>query len=305
MKQTFQYSKIPCKVPLNHIHTARLPFHWDLNVYRGCEHQCAYCYALYSHRYLEDADFYHHIYVKERIVEQLEKKLSSKTWKREAINLGGITDSYQSVEAVFQIMPEIWKLLIKYKTPAIISTKSTLILRDIEYIRKLSKVAYVNVAFTITTMNEGIRSVLEANASPSKERFCALKQLKAAGAIVGVHFMPMIPYLTATKSNMETIFRIAALCQVDYILPGMLSLRGTTKTNFYQFLKENYPELHPKIYYLYHNKEAKMKYKKELYQVIHNLCQKYHLNTDYRKAIASYDNSVTQLSIFEISREDR
>lgn len=119
---------------MNHIKTTRLPYHWDLNIYRGCEHNCEYCFAMYTHQYIEDTDFFHHIYVKKNIVEQLEKKLSSPSWKKEIINLGGVTDNYQPAEKSFQLMPEILKLMIRYKNPIIISTKSTLILRDLELI---------------------------------------------------------------------------------------------------------------------------------------------------------------------------
>lgn len=96
-----------------------MPCAWDLNIYRGCEHGCRYCYALYSHDYLNDSDrrFFDRVYYKSNIAQVLEKELSAKSWKHEAVNIGGVTDSYQPLEEQLQIMPEILKVLIKHKTP--------------------------------------------------------------------------------------------------------------------------------------------------------------------------------------------
>ena len=115
MSKEFLYQSICCKSALNKINSF-LPYHYDLNIYRGCEHHCVYCFAKYSHRYLEDDNFFDHIYIKENIVEELAKKLSSKSWKRDVINLGGVTDSYQPIEKEKQLMPKILKLLTKSRT---------------------------------------------------------------------------------------------------------------------------------------------------------------------------------------------
>ena len=97
----------------------KLPFQWDLNLYRGCEHGCNYCYAIYSHSYLqkkvdkkaeysfageENSGFFRGIYVKTNVAEALEKQLGSKTWKKELINIGGVCDSYQPAEANYGLM---------------------------------------------------------------------------------------------------------------------------------------------------------------------------------------------------------
>ena len=109
--------EMTCESALNKL-KRKVPFGWDLNIYRGCSHACNYCYAIYSHQYLNSDGFYDDIFVKTNIVEQLEKELSSPSWKREVINIGGVTDSYQRAEETYQFMPRILKLLIKYKTPA-------------------------------------------------------------------------------------------------------------------------------------------------------------------------------------------
>lgn len=110
------YKEMTCTIAYNK--------RWDLNIYCGCEHGCKYCYAMYSHDYLGSEEYFKDIYVKTNIVERLEEQLRSYSWKREVVNIGGVTDSYQPLEAEYKTMPEILKLMIKYRTPCIISTKS-------------------------------------------------------------------------------------------------------------------------------------------------------------------------------------
>ena len=90
------YKGIECKSALNRV-GGRMPYQWDLNIYRGCVHCCAYCFALYSHQYLDanTGDFFNNIFVKTNIVDKLEEKLSSPRWNRAVVSIGGVTDSYQ------------------------------------------------------------------------------------------------------------------------------------------------------------------------------------------------------------------
>lgn len=296
MNDKFNYQMITCKSALNKINSF-LPYHYDLNIYRGCEHHCVYCFAKYSHRYLEDDNFFNHIYIKENIVEELEKKLSSKTWKRDVINLGGITDSYQPIEKEMKLMPEILKLLIKYKTPAIISTKSSLIVRDTELLKELSKVAGIQIAFTITTLDQNLANILEPNADPIKMRLQAIKTLKEAGLTVGWHLMPIIPYITATRKNLKTIFETVQKYQLDYMITGLLNLRGITRKDFFQFLKEKFPDRYENIWNLYHNKDKKKEYKRKLFQFLNELENTYQVNRDYQKYVPKVENN-EQLELF-------
>lgn len=276
------YIGIDNKTALNRIKRKQLPFDWDLNIYRGCGHGCKYCFAMYSHSYLNDDNFFDTIYYKKNILECLEKELSSPKWKREVISIGGITDSYQPIEKKLKIMPEVLKLMIKYKTPIIISTKSDLVLRDIDLINELSKITYVNIAFTITTTNEKLRSVLEPGASPTERRFQALEKLKETNACLGVHLMPIIPYLTDSYENLEKIFKRSYDIGVDYILPGVMYLRGITKPNFLNFVKRINPDLYLKVNKLYQTDELK-EYKLKIYKKINILKKQYPINFNYMK----------------------
>ncbi len=277
------FEEIKIKKALNRLNSNFLPYKYDLNIYRGCSHRCQYCYALYSHRYLENKNFFEKIYIKKNIVEALEKELSSKKWKQEWINLGGVTDSYQAIERQYQIMPKILKLMIKYKTPITISTKSDLILRDMDLLEKLAKVTTVNVAVTITTWDEKLAQKLEPGAISPQRRMEIFKQLKDKGINLGLHLMPIIPYLNSDQKNLENILKEAAKIKVDYVIAGMLNLRSETRKNFLMFIQENYPELTNKYFGEYKGAYWEKEKRRTTYFLVHKLMQKYGLNNNYEK----------------------
>lgn len=277
-------AEINCTTALNKL-KRKTPYGWDLNIYRGCSHNCKYCYAIYSHDFLGEPDF-SKVFVKKNIAELLDKELSSPNWNREIINIGGVTDSYQKAEEVLKIMPEVLKILIKHKTPAIISTKSDLILRDFDLIAELSKITYVNVASTITTMNEEDRKKIEPYSSPALERFMMLKEFRKTNASVGLHTMPIIPYITDSYSNIENLCSQAKLSNVHYMLPGVLYLRGATRKVFFEFIKNQYPDRYESLKELYKTGSADKSYKEKLYTgIVNPLRAKYGISSSYIKPL--------------------
>jgi len=274
--------KIICSSALHKL-KRKIPYGWDLNIYRGCQNECKYCYAMYSHDYLGEDDF-SKVFVKTNIVEQLDKELSRLNWKREIINIGGVTDSYQQVEAEIKIMPEILKTLIKHKNPAIISTKSVLILRDYELISELANITYVNIASTITTMDENIRQKIEPHGSKSQDRFNMLREFRKTNASVGLHTMPIIPYLTDSYSNIEHLCSEARKSNIHYMLTGVLYLRGATRKAFFGFFKQSYPDKYINLKGLYRTGGADRSYKERLYnEIINPLREKYGISNSYTK----------------------
>jgi DNA repair photolyase len=262
----------------------KIPYGWDLNIYRGCAHACSYCYALYTHCYVNPngaEEFSKDIIVKINIVDLLEKELRSQSWQREVINIGGVTDSYQPAELDHRLMPDILKLLIKYKTPAIISTKSDLILRDYDLIDQLSRITYINVAATITTMDKNLCKLIEPGAAPSRKRFAMLREFRKTNASIGLHVMPILPLLTDGLENFTHLFKEAADCGVDYVLPGVLYLRGQTRSFFFAFLEREFPGLLEKYMLLYKTGGADKGYKSKLYGIINPLRDSYGLGKSY------------------------
>ncbi|MNZ55504.1 Radical SAM superfamily protein [compost metagenome] len=297
------YTEMTCSVACNKL-KRKVPFAWDLNIYRGCEHGCKYCYAIYSHDYLnsDSGKYSEDIYVKTNIVDQLEKQLSSPSWKREVVNIGGVTDSYQPAEEVYKLMPDILRLMIKYKTPCIISTKSDLILRDFDLVDELSRITYINVAATITCMDETIRQQIEPNGVPSLQRFAMLKEFSKTNASTGLHFMPIIPYLTDNRDNVDALYAAAKDSKVSYVLPGVLYLRGNTRGVFFNFIRTAYPELYEPLLALYKKGGARKEYKDSLYAMVNELKAKYQLSGSYiapQKEKLKQGEPV-QLSLFDV-----
>ena len=276
--------EIECSSALNKL-KRKIPYGWDLNIYRGCSHNCKYCYAIYSHEHLGEKDF-SKVFVKTNVVEHLDRELSSSKWNREIVNIGGVTDSYQKVEDKMKIMPDVLRLLIKYKTPAIISTKSNLILRDYDLIDELSKITYVNIASTITKMNKANRKKIEPFGSRSIDRFNMLKEFRKTNASVGLHTMPIIPHITDSYSNIENLCSEAKRVGVHYMLPGVLYLRGASRKVFFEFIKSNYPEKFDNIAALYKTGGADKAYKESLYsQIVNPLREKYGISNSYIKPL--------------------
>lgn len=296
------YTEMTCSVACNKL-KRKVPYAWDLNIYRGCEHGCKYCYAIYSHDYLNSSStkYSEDIYVKTNIVEQLEKQLSSPSWKREVVNIGGVTDSYQPAEKTYKLMPDILRLMIKYRTPCIISTKSDLILRDFDLIDELSRITYINVAATITCMDEAIRQQIEPSGVSSLRRFAMLKEFSKTNASTGLHFMPIIPYLTDNRDNVDMLYAAAQDSEVSYVLPGVLYLRGNTRGVFFNFIRTVYPELYAPLQALYKAGGAPKEYKNSLYAMVNELKTKYQLSGSYmapQKEKLSKGQPV-QLSLFD------
>ncbi|UNC92260.1 SPL family radical SAM protein [Candidatus Contubernalis alkaliaceticus] len=276
------YKEMTVKTALTKL-KRKIPYGWDLNIYRGCEHGCTYCFARYTQKYLNSEDFFGEVFVKTNIVEVLERTLSSHKWKGEVINIGGITDSYQPCEEKYRLMPEILKLMIKYKTPVIISSKSDLILRDYHLIDQLSRITYVNIAQSIITLDENLRKAVEPGSSPVENRFNVLKEFKKTRASIGLHMMPILPYLTDSRENLEFIIKKAGDIGVDYMLPGTLYLRGTTKPAFMSFLESNFSEVYPRYKKLYSRGSAGKEYKNSLYKNVNEFRKIYCVPSSYMK----------------------
>jgi len=279
-----------------HYHAKAFANNWDLNIYRGCGHHCRYCFAQYSHKYLNSNDFFEEIFVKTNIAEPLEKELSKKKWRKDKITVCGVSDCYQPLEKHYKLMPKILRLFKKYRNPMTISTKSTLALRDIDLIKDLAKVADVEIVTSVSTLDESIRKKIEPAAPPAKERIKMLKEFKKVGCKIFVLLMPIIPHLTDGDDNLEEIFKLMKKCGVEEVIAGTLHLRGNTKKEFFKFIKEEIPELEEKLRKLYVGAYASKEYRKNLGLKIKKLRIKYNLHKSYEPKT----KKIVQLTLFDI-----
>lgn len=262
-----------CRAALHHHNSKWLPFKYDINVYRGCSHRCIYCYALYTHEYIGGSDFYHEIYAKTNVADVLRRELPK--FCRETVNLGGVCDSYQHAERELRLMPDVLKLLAQYRLPAVVSTKSTLILRDIELLKQVNEAGGLTCALTVTTMDKTTARLIEPGVPGPDERMAAVKKLKEAGLACGVHTMPIIPFLTSADDSLEGVFAAAKEVGADYLLAGGLNLKGRTKAGFLGSVRDAFPAEYGKIRTLYGDKCAYRAYKEQLHITLGKLRKKY------------------------------
>ncbi len=287
--------EIQSKKVLTH-HPHAFPTNWDLNPYRGCTIGCKYCFAQYSHKYLGLDDFFKDILVKTDVAQCLDLELHQKSWKREQIKIGGITDLYQHAEKRYELLPKIFDVIKKYRNPIFIQTKSNLILRDFEIIKELSKITIVDIATSISSFDERVRKVIEPGASSAVERMEMLARFKGIARKTVVGFMPIIPLLSDTDENLETTFRMTKELGLDHLVTSILFLRGEVKPRFLQTIQARFPEIYSEFLQLYSRSSVDEKYARNLYRKLENLREKHQLFDDY-KAVTMTEKH-TQLSLF-------
>jgi len=234
--------EVQAKTVLHH-HDRTFATNWDVNPYRGCGHGCRYCFARYSHSYLEAGDFFDDIFVKTNVSEVLDRELSKPSWRRDPVCIGGITDCYQPVEREYRLMEGILDALIDHRNPAAITTKSNLILRDIDRIEELARRAELIIATSITSLDPSLNAILEPGAPPATERIEMLGRMAEVGCSTTVLLMPIMPSINDSPRNIESIILRARELGIDRVIPGCLHLRGQVKAHFMSFLKDAFPHL--------------------------------------------------------------
>ena len=171
-------------------------FDASLNVYRGCEHGCSYCYARPTHEYLgfsSGLDFETKIMVKLDAPKLLRSELMSPRWRPQVLAMSGVTDPYQPVERKLKLTRACLEVLAEFKNPVGIVTKNQLVTRDLDLLAALASVNAVVVYISLTTLDADLRASLEPRTSPPKSRLLAIERLAKHGIPVGVMTAPVIP----------------------------------------------------------------------------------------------------------------
>ncbi len=237
------------KTILNKVTSPDIPSDYSMNPYQGCEHGCIYCYARNSHEYWgysAGIDFEKKIIVKENAAKLLEAELRGKNWVPKTIMLSGNTDCYQPIERKLKITRTVLETLLNFRNPVGIITKNSLILRDIDLLKELSKLNLVHVMVSITTLNEDLRQVMEPRTATAKQRLKVINELSAAGIPVGVMVAPIIPGLTS--NSMPDIIELAALNGARTAGMTLVRLNGAIAELFRDWLEKNFPDRAEKVW---------------------------------------------------------
>ncbi len=223
-------------------------FRWSVNPYRGCVHACAYCYARPTHEYLgfgAGTDFETRIVVKMNAAKLLRESFLKESWKGERIVFSGDTDCYQPLEAGYELTRLLLEVCLEFGNPAGIITKSFLILRDLDLLKKIHERTRLWVSISIPFADETTARQIEPHASAISKRFEAVQRLSEAGISTGVLIAPIIPGLN--DSDIPILLKKAAECGAQFASPVLLRLPGNVKDVFLSKIKTLFPLAYKKI----------------------------------------------------------
>lgn len=289
--------EIEAKVILSHV---RQPDTWfglkyNMNLYRGCEHQCIYCDSRSECYRIEN--FNQEVLVKTNAIELLRKELAGKRVKG-MIGTGSMNDPYTPrAERRYNLTGQALEAIAQFRFPVHLLTKSDMVLKDLDTLREINRVHAV-VSFTITTGDDALAKKLEPGAPVPSARLTAMHTLATNGIHTGVVMMPILPFIEDNEENITAIVTKAAMHGASYIIPAFgVTLRDRQRLHYYDRLDKLFPGLRAKYekyfgeqYHCSTNNAAHLK------QVFESLCQQHGLKTEVPRYVPA--PPATQLSLF-------
>jgi DNA repair photolyase len=266
---------------------------YSLNPYSGCSFNCVYCYtrgSIYGEHQMPG------LAVKINGPEVLVRQLKNRARKRKYafIALGSATDPYLPVEEDYQITREFLRIILRFHFPVHILTRSPLVLRDLDLLRKIGEKAIIPrelqdkldkgviISFSFSTLDPELAQIFEPGAPEPEVRLKTMKKCKEAGFMVVAVFMPLLPYLSDTEDSLDYMIGQVKKQGADFVLAAGLTLFGEgptdCRTRYYQALQEHFPEKVKETQALFGKSFApSRKYQRELHLRVKNLSQKHEI----------------------------
>src|ERR1700688_4591310 len=279
-----------------------LPFTWAINPYRGCEFACKYCYARYTHEFMElrdGVDFERKIFVKQQAAGLLRSELK-KVKNEEEIAIGTATDPYQPAERRFEITRAILEELARHSGLTIgIVTKSNLVTRDVEILRRVGEHNRICVNVTVTTVDAELARTWEPRAPRPDVRLEAVRQLNLAGVDAGVICAPVLPEITDRPRDLEALVKAASETCAKWIFANSLFLKPCSAAVFLPFVEEHFPDLVELYRKRYADRAFLPKgYGQRLSQLIGAFRQKYGIGSEHVRGGSRVLMKVQQMELF-------
>ena len=287
-----EYFTLPSKSLLNRcVSNRQMPFTWTINPYRGCEFGCRYCYARYTHEFMEMRDgmeFEQKIYVKQHAAGLLRHELR-RVKPDEAIALGTATDPYQPAERRYEVTRAILEEFALHRGFELgIVTKSNLVVRDLDLLQAVARTNKLSIHVTITTLDVDLARLLEPRAPRPDLRLDAVRTLARAGLRVGISCSPVVPGIIDSPKDLEDLIRAAADAGADYVFANPLFLKPCSAAVFLPFLEQNFPHLAENYRQRYQDRAfLPPAYGKRLSHLIAHLREKYKITRARRPAYAT------------------
>jgi len=256
---------------------------YGMNLYRGCTHNCVYCDGRAEGYYVE-GEFGSDVAVKINALDVLRRELDPKRkrtpFKRGYIMVGGgVGDSYQPVEEKYELTRKTLELLSEKKLPVHVLTKSTLVKRDVDILKKINETSRAIVSFSFSSTDEKMSRIFEPGVPSPGKRLETISFFKDKGIACGIFLLPVIPFITDTKEVMEKTIQDAQDVGVDFIIFGGMTLKeGKQKEYFLNVFQQYYPKLILEYQMIYHGSkwgEAIPDYYSQLHQTFNTLMKQY------------------------------
>jgi DNA repair photolyase len=223
-------------------------FDRSVNVFRGCEHGCIYCFARPTHAYHDlspGVDFESRLFVKPTAPALLHTALARPGYECRPIAMGTNTDPYQPIEERFRVTRAVIELLLETRHPFTITTKSDRVLRDLDLLKPAAELGIVAVAISVTSLDPAISRILEPRAPGGRKRIAAIKALNEAGIPCSVAIAPVVPQIT--DHELEHIIEAATEAKAvgGFYLP--VRLPHEVAPLFRAWLDEHFPDRASKV----------------------------------------------------------
>lgn len=282
---------------------------WSINPYIGCAFGCAYCYARYTHRYVMEraaaADrlvdttasavrtlppwlaFERHILVKRNAPEVLRRTLVQGSERHlalvrgETIVIGTATDPYQPAERRFRITRGLLEVLAQHPGLRVnITTKSPLVTRDIDVLRRIARISRLTVHLSLITLDRALARRLEPRSPTPEARLRALERLRAADVDAGIFCMPVLPGITDGPEALAALVARAAAAGATHLVAGALRLQHEARKRYLPFLAQEFPHLAARYQVAYaHGHSPHPRYREGLKRFIAALCRRHGIPT--------------------------
>ena len=303
-QKDIRYFATRAKSVLNDTDVTGMGF-WSVNPYIGCAFGCAYCYARYAHRYVIERSvaahpeqkllreafetlppwlaFERQIFVKENAPDVLRKTLRHgsdkhlRLLKGEAIGIGTATDPYQPAERRFRITRGILEVLAEHEGLSVfIITKSPLVTRDVDLLRRIQRYNELSVHISLITVDRDLARRIEPRAPTPDARLRALARLREHGIETGVNVMPVLPGITDRPDQLEPLVHSIAAAGASYVSACALRLRSAARQRYLPFIEKEFPELAPRYRATYaHTHHAGERYREGLQRYFRKICARY------------------------------
>ncbi|MBI3682796.1 MAG: radical SAM protein [Acidobacteria bacterium] len=223
-----------------------MPFDWTINPYRGCEFGCKYCYARYTHEFMElrrPEEFETRIFAKQFSAASFRSELAGIPLA-ERIAIGTATDPYQPAERRFRITRAMLEVLAGERGRRIsLISKSDLVARDADLFERIARRSVLHLTLTVTTMDAGLARLLEPRAPRPELRMRAVEELSRRGIVAGVFTSPVLPLINDSMDSLRRVAQSAAHAGARYWGAGVVFLKPCSKQVFFPFLEERFPHL--------------------------------------------------------------